>query len=503
MGNKKAPKENVLLLAMSTLPRYRKEYTYIMNDSGEQYRYKAELQLVPGTEYIIEKLARQSEKLNRIVIMSTKETRGHLTDRDYIDTWGSDESAETRFKKEIRSFISEKINGNGRYDVNYSDEDLEWFFLPVPIDRENTAFWGVMKEIKGLAADGRIDLYVNIQGGNRNVTVQMDAVMQLLRHQHVSVKERVSVVNFDYKKDEQMMTEVSDQFELYNLVNAMQAFVLYGSGSELAEYIENYTRKDNNYEKYHDIVDAITKASDAISLCNVVLFDEAVLDISKALTNHPPVDNNLMTPMDIVVGYIGDDYKKLIDCQNSPKRYIDQIRWCIDKGFIQQALTICETKMPDVMVNTGIIYYDAKIAAEEFNRIEKLDKLSADAKVADEYKYKNPNHYFVKYYIKKKNANKSIIHTRETDKPQRVQVIIDRYNTLCKKRNDINHAYDISRSNSGVKDNKVNLLANLDNLINLAEKCINEYDRTGRFTISKQLIYDSANHKFKAGKSKK
>ena len=221
MGNKKAPKENVLLLAMSTLPRYRKEYTYIMNDSGEQYRYKAELQLVPGTEYIIEKLARQSEKLNRIVIMSTKETRGHLTDRDYIDTWGSDESAETRFKKEIRSFISEKINGNGRYDVNYSDEDLEWFFLPVPIDRENTAFWGVMKEIKGLAADGRIDLYVNIQGGNRNVTVQMDAVMQLLRHQHVSVKERVSVVNFDYKKDEQMMTEVSDQFELYNLVNAM------------------------------------------------------------------------------------------------------------------------------------------------------------------------------------------------------------------------------------------------------------------------------------------
>ena len=40
---------------------------------------------------------------------------------------------------------------------------------------------------------------------------------------------------------------------------------------------------------------------------------------------------------------------------NKDRRVIDEIRWCTEKGFIQQALTLVESKMPAVFLKNGFL----------------------------------------------------------------------------------------------------------------------------------------------------
>lgn len=67
-------KKNVLLLSMSTLPQYLKIQKYYFKedecDANELYGYS---QLEPITKLLIHKLKEKGDKLDRIVIMTSKE----------------------------------------------------------------------------------------------------------------------------------------------------------------------------------------------------------------------------------------------------------------------------------------------------------------------------------------------------------------------------------------------------------------------------------------------
>ena len=55
-----------------------------------------------------------------------------------------------------------------------------------------------------------------------------------------------------------------------------------------------------------------------------------------------------------MIGDIERDYGELL---KKPDDLIEQIRWCLKKDLLQQALTLLESRSPEYMMNCGFLYY--------------------------------------------------------------------------------------------------------------------------------------------------
>lgn len=168
------------------------------------------------------------------------------------------------------------------------------------------------------------------------------------------------------------MKAVDEQYEIYDLITAMQAFKFYASGDELEKYFDDYlSRKSEKEDKkltnwIRKLAETIQKISEAIRLCDMDGFDKELLEFKKLAEER--YDNleqktefiafdSKKTPMDIVFEDIYRDYEKILPSLSNRNQkqsnYIEKIRWCVKKGFIQQALTIVESQMPTVILDSG------------------------------------------------------------------------------------------------------------------------------------------------------
>ena len=391
-NSKSSNRENVLLLSMSTLPGSPRTYHYQMETAERLYDFEGCTQLENGTKYILSKLSFEGKKLDRIVIMATKETRAALKE-DVSVKWGTSCSALEIYESRVTDYINRvpyRIEGDKKNipieetqideGVSYTKEDLDKLFQIVDTDDTNqsTYFWNVVQKIKGEQEEKNgIDLYLDMQGGDRSAIAQINAVVQLLKDQNVNIKERIAI-QFNREQALQEMKEVSEQYEIYDLITAMQAFKFYASGDELEKYFDTYGRKAESQDEKKkswslQLAATIQKISEAIRLCDMDAFDKELLEFKKLSEErhknlHQEAESAKQdvnkTPMDIIFEDIYRDYEKILPSSSSGNQrqgnYIEKIRWCVKKGFIQQALTIVESQMPTVILNSGKLLFNWK-----------------------------------------------------------------------------------------------------------------------------------------------
>ncbi|MDO5423025.1 MAG: TM1812 family CRISPR-associated protein [Eubacteriales bacterium] len=432
--------ENVLLLSMSILPKNRMMNHYRMQDQERTYHFNGITQLEAGTKYVLSKLAAKGQKVSRIIILASDETQ--IPEENYDNFTAVD-----FYKERIKDFIT-GTDGHTLGLENKVEEfrftraeyypDPEKLFQIIKTDaNKNTIyFWHAVEAIRGVDRTKKINLYMDMQGGDRSAIAQMNAIVELLKDQNVTIRGRYAT-EFNPANAVQPMSEVSESYRTYELMTAMQVFKNYGWGQELVNYFGT-----QESERDKKLVEAIQKASDAIRMSDVGGFDQAVTiiqELSKEFGDHSqPADEK--TQLDIVFEDILEDYRPLIE--NSRYRYIEQIRWCLKKGFLQQALTILEAKMPYEYVNNGLIYYcdqndDRKNVLGDFAKIYKKYKCTAP------YKMKDLNHYFIRYYLVYDTDFEGISISAEygcDDLENRIENSLSEYRCLCCKRNMTNHA---------------------------------------------------------------
>lgn len=95
---------NVMLLAMSTLPGNPKMNTYQYADGEKMVYFKSYSQMEPHTKLTIHLLAKKGEKLDRIVILESKEARTQKK-----ENWKG-ETATDLFKKRIINYFGGSEN---------------------------------------------------------------------------------------------------------------------------------------------------------------------------------------------------------------------------------------------------------------------------------------------------------------------------------------------------------------------------------------------------------
>ena len=375
-----------MLLAMSTLPHQPKVNTYQIEENGKVQYFKSLSQMEPHTKYVLHMLACKGEKLDRIVILESLKAR-----TEKPQNWNN-ETATTLFTKRIYNYMG----GNEKVDITVPDELENLHETPCNPDIYRETF----PEI---------------------ITVDLD--------NPVFFWETVKAIR-----------DAGREYRTYDLISAMDIFARYGWGDKLEEYFRG---EGNGGSKEEKLVSAIKEASLAISTCSGDKFDNAVRKIENLEKEFESPET--VTEMDVVYQDIYETYKPLLGAEY---RYVAQIRWCLDRHFLQQALTIFEAKMPGEFVRSGLLYYPvADKDREKFFEI--FENNYCDKKhfpKQKHYQMKDLNHYLIKDYCynyhKRRFQNKKNLLTTGlgTGRMSEVISLLDTYRKLCGLRNQLNHA---------------------------------------------------------------
>ncbi len=321
-------KDNVLLLAMSTLPKYVVENKFCYED--EVFICKS--QLAPETECIMSLLAKDKKHLDRIVVLGSQEAFDKIHDVECV-------AAYDFYMNEITKFVE------SRQDIKF---DCDNGFMSIRL-HEVAALIKAVEAIKG---DGitPVDLFIDVQGGRRSETTAMIAITELLRKQNVSIKGRYANDFAPTEKGPYKIHTVDEEYKAYDLVFAMNEFERYGRGEALKAFFEG---KDDEFARVlSEVIDDVARS---IQLCDMDNFGKAIKKIKELNVKYNAVDTS--DELKIIYKDIIDDYKAIADSLDD---YVSQINWCLEKGFIQQALTLIESKMPEKIVGTN--YFDVKFA---------------------------------------------------------------------------------------------------------------------------------------------
>lgn len=312
--------KNILLLAMSTLGREIKDnyYTY-----GNGEVLVGQSQLEPITQMVSLERKKRGERLDKIVILETEET---LLERDG--------------KKSAVDFYKERV---GRF----LDVDVE--FVDVRIDEKNPAN-GIARATQILLREydeqkkksEKVNLWIDTQGGFRDIVMVFNAILSLLREQGIEPKGIYSIryTPGNTKENPCPVIDQTRNYDIFKFVSAMQEFMDYGKATGLKKY----------YGEENRLVQAIDEIADAIQMCQPQKFEDAIRKFASYLETG--IYENEDPYLRIFADFMRSDYGVLLQ---QPDNTIEQIRWCVKKEFYQQAMTIYIEKMPEYYHKKGIL----------------------------------------------------------------------------------------------------------------------------------------------------
>ena len=206
-------------------------------------------------------------------------------------------------------------------------------------------------------------IYADITGGARYVTMMMTSVMQFLQYDGMRV-EKMIYADFKTLSRENRIFDVHGTIDVYKLVAGADAFVSYGISRTIEEYFDYDAESGTSGKPISDALKGVLRAmhtfSDAIQICQTGNIPPALSALSTAITiflDVPEEDRTVDDRMFMqLIDTITEGYGELLgEAEDEAARYVPIIRWCRDKGLLQQAMTLATEWLPVCFVRQGIV----------------------------------------------------------------------------------------------------------------------------------------------------
>ena len=216
----------------------------------------------------------------------------------------------------------------------------------------------------GYAEWNACHIYADITGGARYVTMMMTSVMQFLQYDGMRV-EKMIYADFKTLSRENRIFDVHGTIDVYKLVAGADAFVSYGISRTIEKYFDYDAESGTSGKPISDALKGVLRAmhtfSDAIQICQTGNIPPALSALSTAITiflDVPEEDRTVDDRMFMqLIDTITEGYGELLgETEDEAARYVLIIRWCIDKGLLQQAMTLATEWLPVCFVRQGIVY---------------------------------------------------------------------------------------------------------------------------------------------------
>lgn len=373
-----------------------------------------------------------------------------VTDNQNNDRWIKeyiDDQLYIRYR-DVSDNISSPTDVSGLYaDVIAGKEEL-FHLIEITDDYMKTNIERSCEVFGHIQASDHI--YIDNKGGLRSSTFINNALMNILKIRNIRPEQ---LLDIKYNRDNFIneLIDITEHSRLFDLISGFDEFIRHGSVRKFEDYYQELYSVDrpaqNPAEK--SVIQAMRKISDAISICNVQGFFQSLENLKRAICQYRESDCEKDAIFEYFLTDIEKDYP--MPTGNFPKDLLRAIRWCMEKGLLQQALTIVESKLPDYYVKSGILYY-CKDEKQKSKLIKALKEKRNDLPKQKQYIFNDINHYFIKdakvIYGEKeviRGFDESYVFNRSYSILDKfpiadVQKSIACYKIISRVRNNLNHA---------------------------------------------------------------
>ena len=358
---------NVLLLALSTFGRNVNPNKFIyVDENGKEDKVIGRYQLDPVPKMLYKTLYQKEQgTLDKIIMLCTSKTLEKVAEVPIGTEKIYDISPIDYFKDQIRDYMR-------------PDADDEELFQAIEVDL-TSPYHGIqsvittLRSIKAAHEDQTLNLYLDTHGGLRGIQRIMEATVSLLKSEDIDVREAYAVEYSD--NGTKSIVSETENMKIYDFVSGVNEFFSCGRADTLMKYKENLeqtheAKKESSSKNIftkeeNQLITAISDVATGIQWCSIPAFDQGIKDLQKIFpeTSESTAKNTSTensdtknidkgSYLDIYRTNIKKDYSTLLKKNHT---VLDEIEWCINKGFYQQALTLIESKI------SGLLVYDLKL----------------------------------------------------------------------------------------------------------------------------------------------
>lgn len=256
----------------------------------------------------------------------------------------------------------------------------------------------LVKKSEEVGDNGIVNVHIEANGGIRYVMVMLTSIMNVLESQYKNINlQNVFSTVYDSGSFVNMVRNTKSTYISAQLVAAVNEFTNYGRISSLKNYFNMQHSMDNSkdtWRMWNDIdkcIEKLSEISEALQLCRssviLELFygkrDGSEFGINTILNkfkeqykNSDFADAKIFS---YVIDIINKQYAYLYEDIENNKYAINNlprvIKWCVDKDYIQQAITIYIEKMPEYYFHNG--YIDKEIVDLKNVKIGQMDNSKA------------------------------------------------------------------------------------------------------------------------------
>ena len=298
-----------------------------------------------AVRYIQARLKEQEESISKIYILASKKVKeakyffyqGKECNWSHIDV----------FKRRLIDEIG--MSEDQFEEIDYDENQT--------VDMNmNTLLELAIKLRKEHCADKDAMIHFDMTGGLRTVTQLLSSLLYLLKHSDIEVG---YILYSDMAK--QIVENASELFDINTLISGMEEFANYGSTRSLQAYFEKETSGVVTMSKEcMELIDAMKAFSIAVSLCIPFEMVKAIKVLRDAIETFKQASYMSVKEeaFKYTINTVEKEYTTLLSNVNDDmKLKLSIIRWCIDKGLLQQALTLSTEWLASILFDTHIYYH--------------------------------------------------------------------------------------------------------------------------------------------------
>lgn len=215
----------------------------------------------------------------------------------------------------------------------------------------------IQQDVKSLWKGKKIVLHADCTGGLRHANMMMLSVLRLMQYSGIEIG-KILYANFNSKP--KRVEEANLIYDTFGLVAGAEEFSNYGSVQAIKKF---YNNEELESPELKTLIQAMEQFDDAIKLCHYGYFRKAIQQLRMAIRNYPALqvaEQEIPDETAQTIYYntslaatllprIKRDYSELLKSEELDD--LTLIDWCLNHGYLQQALTLYTERIPEVLLD--------------------------------------------------------------------------------------------------------------------------------------------------------
>lgn len=192
-------------------------------------------------------------------------------------------------------------------------------------------------------------IYIDTSGGTRTSANMLQLLTKILEYK--GCKMAASFYS-NINVNPAVIQTTNDFTELTMLADALNEFVHTGRSYQLSQCFKNET-----HEEIAELIKYMDEFTDRMQLCNIAELDDTLINMRRQIEKVRMIKSD-DTKLVILGNLLPVIENKFFNGNSDSIDYCRMIKWCLENGLVQQAVTIYIEKMPKYIFDNQILLCD-------------------------------------------------------------------------------------------------------------------------------------------------